>query len=138
MFTDILTIAVLAVICTADDWDDVVVWANARHEWLKTFLALPRGIPSPETFARVFARLDPDAFERCFTAWTGDLARGMDGQVVSVDGKTLRRAASATPGTGGRSTWSAPGRGTTNWCWANWPWMTRATRLRPSPSCWTC
>jgi predicted transposase YbfD/YdcC len=103
VFTDILTIAILAVICTADDWDDVVVWAKARHDWLKTFLALPKGIPSPDTFARVFARLDPDAFERCFIAWTGDLARAMGGgngdggkgdgnDVVAIDGKTLRRS----------------------------------------------
>jgi predicted transposase YbfD/YdcC len=102
VFTDILTIAILAVICTADDWDDVVVWAKARHDWLKTFLSLPRGIPSPDTFARVFARLDPDAFERCFIAWTSDLARAMgDGSgggggggddVVAIDGKTLRRS----------------------------------------------
>lgn len=77
VFTDILIIAILAVICTADDWDDVVVWARARHDWLKTALALPNGIPSPDTFARVFARLEPDAFERCFIAWTGDLAKAM-------------------------------------------------------------
>lgn len=99
VFTDILTIAILAVLCTADDWDDVVVWAKARQDWLKTFLTLPNGIPSPDTFARVFARLDPDAFERCFIAWTSDLAKAMDGgngggggDVVAIDGKTLRRS----------------------------------------------
>ena len=79
VFTDILTIAILAVLCTADDWDDVVVWARARHDWLRTILALPNGIPSADTFARVFARLDPAAFERCFMAWTADLARAMHG-----------------------------------------------------------
>ncbi|MDB5319278.1 MAG: transposase family protein [Phycisphaerales bacterium] len=101
VFTDILTLAILAVICTADDWDDVVIWAKARHDWLKTFLALPNGIPSPDTFARVFARLDPDAFERCFIAWTSDLAKALGGggdgggggnDVVAIDGKTLRRS----------------------------------------------
>jgi predicted transposase YbfD/YdcC len=99
VLADILTIAILAVLCTADDWDDVVVWARARHDWLKTFLALPKGIPSPDTFARVFARLNPDAFERCFIAWTSDLAKAMGGgdkgdgnDVVAIDGKTLRRS----------------------------------------------
>jgi predicted transposase YbfD/YdcC len=105
VLADILTLAILAVLCTADDWDDVVVWAKARHDWLKTFLALPKGIPSPDTFARVFARLDPDAFERCFVAWTSDLAKalggggggggggeGGSGGEVAIDGKTLRRS----------------------------------------------
>jgi len=118
VLTDILTIAILAVLCTADDWDDVVLWARARQDWLKTFLSLPKGIPSRDTFARVFARLDPDAFERCFIAWTSDLAKAMggggggdvgngdvgngngngngngggDGGIVAIDGKTLRRS----------------------------------------------
>jgi len=98
VLADILTIAILAVLCTADDWDDVVLWARARQDWLKTFLSLPKGIPSRDTFARVFARLDPDAFERCFIAWTSDLAKAMDGgnggggDVVAIDGKTLRRS----------------------------------------------
>jgi predicted transposase YbfD/YdcC len=92
VFADILTIAILGVLCTCDDWDDVVVWATARRDWLGTFLALPNGIPCADTFARVFARLDPDAFERRFVAWTADLATAMRGEIVAVDGKTLRRS----------------------------------------------
>jgi predicted transposase YbfD/YdcC len=92
VFGDILTIAVLAVLCRSDDWADVVLWARVQHEWLATFLALPNGIPSADTFRRVFARVDPDAFERCFTAWTAALAEASGGRLISVDGKTLRRS----------------------------------------------
>lgn len=92
LFTDILIIAVLAVLCRSDDWIEIVEWAKAQREWLKTFLALPRGIPSAETFRRVFARIDPAAFERCFVAWSADLAEASQGRFIAIDGKTLRRS----------------------------------------------
>jgi len=92
VFGDILTIAVLAVLCRSDDWADVVLWAQVQHEWLATFLALPNGIPSADTFRRVFARIDPGAFERCFTAWTAALSEASGGRLISIDGKTLRRS----------------------------------------------
>ena len=92
VFTDMLTIAILGLLCRADDWEEVVVWAKARREWLTTFLALPHGIPCADTFERLFARIDPDAFEACFMAWTASLARSLEGQVVAIDGKTLRRS----------------------------------------------
>lgn len=92
VFTDILTMAILAVLCRSDDWIEVVEWARAQAEWLKTFLALPRGIPSAETFRRVFARIDPAAFERCFIAWTSALAEASADRFIAIDGKTLRRS----------------------------------------------
>lgn len=92
MFTDLLTIAILAVLCRCDDWDDVVVWAQARQDWLKDFLYLPQGIPCTDTFRRLFARIDPQAFERCFIQWTQTLAQTLAGQVVAIDGKSLRRS----------------------------------------------
>jgi predicted transposase YbfD/YdcC len=92
VFTDLLTIAILAVLCKSDDWVEVVEWARAQRDWLKTFLTLPKGIPSADTFRRVFARIDPAAFERCFGAWTATLAGTLEGKLVSVDGKTLRRS----------------------------------------------
>ena len=92
VFTDMLTIAILGLLCRADDWEEVVVWAKARREWLTTFLALPHGILCADTFERLFARIDPDAFEACFMAWTASLARSLEGQVVAIDGKTLRRS----------------------------------------------
>jgi predicted transposase YbfD/YdcC len=92
VFTDILTIAILAVMSKSDDWTEVVEWARAQRDWLKTFLTLPSGIPSADTFRRVFARIDPDGFERCFNAWTAALAGCLAGTQINVDGKTLRQS----------------------------------------------
>jgi predicted transposase YbfD/YdcC len=92
VFSDILTMAILAVLCKSDDWIEVVEWAKAQREWLKTFLALPKGIPSAETFRRVFARIDPAAFERCFIAWSSALPQASGDRLIAIDGKTLRRS----------------------------------------------
>ena len=89
---DILTIALLAVICGADGWVAVVTYAQAKEAWLKTFLELPEGIPSHDTFGRVFARLKPEAFERCFLAWISTLVELSGGKLVAIDGKSIRRA----------------------------------------------
>src|SRR5205823_1969950 len=90
--TDILTIAILAVLCRSDDGADVVVWAKVQQDWPATFLALPNGVPSAHTFRRVFARVDPTAFERCFASWTAALARASGGRLIAIDGKALRRS----------------------------------------------
>jgi predicted transposase YbfD/YdcC len=92
VFTDILTIAILAILCKSDDWTEVVEWAKAQRNWLKTFLVLPHGIPCADTFGRIFARIDPVAFERCFINWTHALAAGMEGKLIALDGKALRRS----------------------------------------------
>ena len=89
---DIVVIAICAVICGAGGWNDVRVFAEGHGPWLATFLRLPHGLPSRDTFARVFARLAPDAFERCFLAWVRALAQASAGRLVAVDGKTLRRS----------------------------------------------
>jgi predicted transposase YbfD/YdcC len=95
---DILTIALCAVICGADSWVDVELFGNAKLPWLRTILTLPNGIPSHDTFGRVFARLDPAAFEGCFLTWVRSIARQTAGEVVAVDGKTLRRSHDRTNG----------------------------------------
>src|SRR5512143_103258 len=89
---DIVAIAICAVVAGAESWDDIEVFGNAKHAWLGTFLALPNGIPSHDTFRRVFERLDPDEFQRCFLRWIEALHEATDRQVIALDGKTLRRS----------------------------------------------
>jgi predicted transposase YbfD/YdcC len=89
---DILTIAVLAVICGADSWVAMESFGQAKLKWLQRILELPNGIPSHDTFARVFARLNPDQFQQCFLSWVRSLAQLSDGQVIAIDGKTLRQS----------------------------------------------
>jgi len=90
--SDMIVIAVCAVICAADSWSDVRDFGKAKLKWFRTFLDLPHGIPSQDTFERVFARLDPDAFERCFIQWTKALSGSSGGQLVAIDGKRIRRS----------------------------------------------
>ena len=87
---DILVITLCGVICGADDWAALERFGNAKLTWFRTFLALPHGIPSHDTFGRVFAALDPEAFKAAFLAWVGTLAAVMPGDVIAIDGKTLR------------------------------------------------
>jgi len=78
---DVITIAILAVICGAEGWAAVEAWGRGNRQWLGTFLDLPHGIPSHDTFDRIFALLDPLAFERCFTDLDGGAGRGGQGAV---------------------------------------------------------
>jgi predicted transposase YbfD/YdcC len=90
--SDILGIAILAVLCGAEGWEMVEAWGRGNLDWLATFLELPHGIPSHDTFDRVFAMLDPLAFERCFNDWAATLVGNSAGLFVAVDGKALRRS----------------------------------------------
>jgi predicted transposase YbfD/YdcC len=89
---DILVIAVCAVIACAESWDDIALYGRSKLSWLQSFLTLANGIPSHDTFRRVFMLIDPDAFEACFTAWAQSFAEAFDREVVAIDGKTLRRS----------------------------------------------
>ena len=89
---DIVAVALCAVICGADTWVDVAAFGTAKAGWLRTFLALPNGIPSHDTFGRVFAALDPAAFEAAFLGWVRGLVVATAGEVVAIDGKTVRRS----------------------------------------------
>jgi len=88
---DILVIALCGVICGADDWVAIERFGNAKVAWFRSFLDLPHGIPSHDTFGRVFAALDPEAFKAAFLAWVRTLAAVMPGDVIAIDGKTLRQ-----------------------------------------------
>lgn len=89
---DIVTIALCAVICGADSWVEVERFGRAKQRWLQTLLPLPHGIPSHDTFGRVFAALDPAAFEVAFLSWVQALVTGTAGEIIAIDGKTLRRS----------------------------------------------
>lgn len=93
---DIITIAICAVICGADTWVDIESYGLAKFEWLKQFLELPNGIPSHDTFARVFARLEPEQFQQSFLNWMQSISNLMKGEVVAIDGKTLRHSYDTT------------------------------------------
>ena len=88
---DIVTMALCAVLAGADDWVEIAAYARARESWFKGFLQLEGGIPSHDTFGRVFALLDPEAFGNCYVDWVRALVKIPD-EVVAVDGKTLRRS----------------------------------------------
>jgi predicted transposase YbfD/YdcC len=97
---DIVIIAICAVICGADGWVGIQEFGEAKLEWFKTFLELPNGIPSHDTFGRVFARLDPGQFQTCFVNWITAVSELIEGQVIAIDGKTLRRSHDKTLGKG--------------------------------------
>jgi predicted transposase YbfD/YdcC len=97
---DILAVAVCAVIACAESWEDIELYGRSKQAWLKTFLALPNGIPSHDTFRRVFMLIDPDAFEACFTRWAQSLAGRVERGVVALDGKTVRRSGGRRHGHG--------------------------------------
>ncbi|MBU8901237.1 MAG: ISAs1 family transposase [Victivallales bacterium] len=89
---DIITIAICGVICNADSFEHIAEFGRAKYEWLKGLLELPHGIPSADTFERVFSRIDPEEFKSCFMEWIQTISRLTKGDVVAVDGKTLRRS----------------------------------------------
>ena len=89
---DIITIAICAVICGADTWVGIETYGRAKYEWLKQFLELPNGIPSHDTFSRVFARLNPEQLQKCFLNWIKSISNITSGEVVAIDGKTLRHS----------------------------------------------
>lgn len=88
---DIVIIAICATVTGADDWQEIETFAKSKHKWLQQWLELPNGIPSHDTFERVFRRLDPNAFEACFVEWVSAVFRQkVEQPVIAIDGKTLR------------------------------------------------
>jgi len=110
--SDILTIAICAIICGADGWTHVAEFGRCKRRWFTTFLELPSGIPSHDTFGRVFAALDPKVFEECFTKWISDLTTASQGRLIAIDGKTIRRSLDTANGKAAIHMVSA-------WCEAN-------------------
>jgi predicted transposase YbfD/YdcC len=90
--TDVLTIATCAVICGADGWDAIAEYGDTKEAFFRRFLPLPNGIPSADTFARVFAKLEPGAFSRAFGQWMAAACEGTGLVPIAIDGKSVRRA----------------------------------------------
>ena len=87
---EIISIAICAVICGADDWVEVENFGVQKVDWLRTFLELPHGIPSHDTFGRVFAKINPEEFQKSFMEWVQAINQLTQGQVIAIDGKQLR------------------------------------------------
>lgn len=87
---NILVIALVAVICSADDWTEIVEFGEANEDWLGTFLDMRHGVPSQDTFERVFARISPEAFLASVLGWIHSMVQLVAGEVIAVDGKKLR------------------------------------------------
>jgi predicted transposase YbfD/YdcC len=92
LLLDIIAVTLLAVMCGAEDWPEIELFGQQRLEFLKTFLALPHGIPSHDTFRRVFGRLDRTQFSACLFTWTQALCAAVGGKVIAIDGKALRQS----------------------------------------------
>jgi hypothetical protein len=130
---EILLIAIAAILSGANGWNEIENYGKAKREWLGSFLTLPGGIPSHDTFDRVFAALVAEELEKGFVAWVSSIARLTAGEVVAIDGKTLR----GTRSTGGKALVHMAS------AWANSNYLVLAqrkvkkspTRSRPFPSC---
>lgn len=86
---DIIFITIAAVICGCDQWNDIEEFGQIRYDWLKTILELPNGIPSHDTFNRVFSLLDPHQLQQCFGSWVQSVAKVTQGSIISIDGKHM-------------------------------------------------
>jgi len=92
LLIDIITIVICASICSAESWEDIAIFGQAKEAWLRTFLKLPHGIPSKDTFRRVFAALDAEEFNGQFFDWVKLINPNIKDEVINIDGKTLRRS----------------------------------------------
>ena len=90
--SELLVVAIAAILSGADSWVGIATWGQAKVDWLRQYLTLANGVPSHDTFGRVFAMLDAKHFEACLVRWVGGLCQGLEGKVVAIDGKTVRRA----------------------------------------------
>ena len=92
LLIDIIVIVICASICGAEKWNDIEMFARAKETWLRRFLTLPHGIPSHDTIARVFSRIDPHALNERFLSWVSAVNPKYEREAVNIDGKTLRRS----------------------------------------------
>jgi hypothetical protein len=86
---DIIAITIVGVTCGLDEWEDIALFGEYREEWFRTWLHLPNGIPSHDTFGRVFSLLDPKEFSTRLALWAGAVREAVGTSVIAIDGKTL-------------------------------------------------
>ena len=89
---EILFIAVIATITNANTWLEIGAFAEAKKDWLKKYIILENGVPSHDTFQRVFENIDSKAFNKAFVNWTNTINEHTEGRIVAIDGKTVRRS----------------------------------------------
>ena len=87
---DILLIGIISVICGAETWKQMVGFTKSKEDFLNTFLELPKGIPSEDTINRLFSSIDSSQFETCFIQWVSSISELSKGQIIAIDGKTIR------------------------------------------------
>ena len=127
---DILVIALCTLLCGGATCTDMALFGRAKREFLESFLKLERGIPSHDTFSRVFRLLDPEEFHTWFLGFMRQFAQGCRG-VVALDGKTLRRSYDRAEGASPLHLVSMPGPPSSGWLWDNWPWRVNPMRSPP-------
>ena len=127
---DILVIALCTLLCGGATCTDMALFGRAKREFLESFLKLERGIPSHDTFSRVFRLLDPEEFHTWFRGFMRQFAQGCRG-VVALDGKTLRRSYDRAEGASPLHLVSMPGPPSSGWLWDNWPWRVNPMRSPP-------
>lgn len=89
---DVILIAICAVVAGANTYEQIENFGKKRKKWFSKFLELPCGIPSHDTFGRIFERMNPNEFQNCFKLWIESVTERTEGQVIAIDGKTLRRS----------------------------------------------
>ena len=92
LLSDILLLTILAVLCGAEGWVAVENFGKSKYEWLKDILILPNGIPSHDTIGDLFSRLDPKQLQSCFLKWVNEIFDFSGGEIIAIDGKTLRHS----------------------------------------------
>ncbi len=98
-FLEVIVVAICGVLCGADSFEDVELYAKCKEDWLRGFLKLPNGIPSHDTLSRIFAKLNPEKFRDSFLSWTTSLSKTFEGEIIAIDGKTLRGSFDGATGT---------------------------------------